>query len=109
MKAKIVEEDEHERGSRALLNLGHTFGHAVENKINMEGSGILHGEAIGFGMCLSAQFSNKMQKNGRKSIFRTRIQLIATFVIPYTKFYNHLINGIVITVIIILSKISSLI
>ena len=61
MKAKIVEEDEHERGSRALLNLGHTFGHAVENKINMEGSGILHGEAIGFGMCLSAQFSNKMQ------------------------------------------------
>ena len=60
MKADIVEEDERERGSRALLNLGHTFGHAIENKINTDGSGILHGEAIGFGMCLSAKFSNKM-------------------------------------------------
>ena len=60
MKARIVEEDEKESGKRALLNLGHTFGHAIENKINKDGNGILHGEAIGIGMCLSAQLSFEM-------------------------------------------------
>jgi len=60
MKARIVEKDESEKGSRALLNLGHTFGHAIENKLNNDGPGILHGEAIGFGMCLSAQLSSQM-------------------------------------------------
>jgi 3-dehydroquinate synthase len=60
MKAQIVEKDEYENGSRALLNLGHTFGHAIENKMNNNGSKILHGEAVGLGMCLSAQFSNKI-------------------------------------------------
>ncbi|OED35477.1 3-dehydroquinate synthase [Chromatiales bacterium (ex Bugula neritina AB1)] len=54
-KARIVASDEREKGKRALLNLGHTFGHAIENAC---GYGVwLHGEAIAAGMCLAAQFS----------------------------------------------------
>ncbi len=54
-KADIVAEDEKESGKRALLNLGHTFGHAIET-----GAGYgkyLHGEAIAIGIKLAAQFS----------------------------------------------------
>ena len=61
MKAKIVEEDEKENGKRAVLNLGHTFGHALEKKINNDGKGILHGEAIALGMCLASELSYKME------------------------------------------------
>lgn len=54
-KAKIVEEDEKEGGVRALLNLGHTFGHAIENH---QGYGVwLHGEAVGAGMVMAAELS----------------------------------------------------
>tara|TARA_B000000532_G_scaffold182019_1_gene148303 strand:- start:741 stop:1856 length:1116 start_codon:yes stop_codon:yes gene_type:complete len=60
MKAEIVEKDEKEKGKRALLNLGHTFGHALESKINKDGQGILHGEAVGLGICLAAELSFKM-------------------------------------------------
>ncbi len=55
IKAAIVAEDEHERGARALLNFGHTFGHAIESA---EGYGKwLHGEAVAAGMALAARFS----------------------------------------------------
>lgn len=57
-KATIVEEDERENGKRALLNLGHTFGHAIETGMGYEQ--ILHGEAIAIGMCLAAQFSARL-------------------------------------------------
>ena len=60
MKAEIVEKDEKEEGKRALLNLGHTFGHALESKINKDGQGILHGEAVGIGICLAAELSFEM-------------------------------------------------
>ncbi len=54
-KALIVAADELEHGQRALLNLGHTFGHAIETAL---GYGTwLHGEAIAAGMCLAARFS----------------------------------------------------
>lgn len=54
-KARIVAADEREAGVRALLNLGHTFGHAIENA---QGYGNwLHGEAIAAGMCMAAKFS----------------------------------------------------
>ena len=54
-KARIVAADERESGQRALLNLGHTFGHAIETA---NGYGVwLHGEAISAGMCLAAKFS----------------------------------------------------
>lgn len=54
-KAEVVEIDEKEGGLRAILNLGHTFGHAIEN---FEGYGAwLHGEAVGAGMMMAAQLS----------------------------------------------------
>ncbi len=54
-KARIVAADELEQGQRALLNLGHTFGHAIETAT---GYGVwLHGEAIAAGMCMAARFS----------------------------------------------------
>ncbi len=56
MKAEIVEEDEKERGRRALLNLGHTFGHALEAETGFGGA-LLHGEAVGAGMALAFRFS----------------------------------------------------
>ncbi|MCH9646367.1 MAG: 3-dehydroquinate synthase [Proteobacteria bacterium] len=54
-KANIVAQDELESGKRALLNLGHTFGHAIENTL---GYGVfLHGEAISVGMLMAAKLS----------------------------------------------------
>ena len=54
-KARIVAADELESGQRALLNLGHTFGHAIETALGY--GNWLHGEAIAAGMCLAARFS----------------------------------------------------
>jgi 3-dehydroquinate synthase len=56
MKARIVAEDERETGARALLNLGHTFGHAVEALTGF-GEAIKHGEAVGLGCAMAFQFS----------------------------------------------------
>jgi 3-dehydroquinate synthase len=55
-KAQIVAQDEREGGVRALLNLGHTFGHALE-AANGYGSQLLHGEAVACGMCMAARYS----------------------------------------------------
>ncbi|MDM8557601.1 3-dehydroquinate synthase [Candidatus Parabeggiatoa sp. HSG14] len=57
-KAIIVAEDERESGRRALLNLGHTFGHAIETGFKY--GQYLHGEAIAIGMCLAAKFSARL-------------------------------------------------
>lgn len=56
MKGEIVAEDETERGRRALLNLGHTFGHALESETGY-GEALLHGEAVAAGMALAFRFS----------------------------------------------------
>jgi 3-dehydroquinate synthase len=56
MKAEIVAEDETEQGRRALLNLGHTFGHALEAETGY-GATLLHGEAIAVGQALAYRFS----------------------------------------------------
>jgi len=54
----VVARDEHEAGERALLNLGHTFGHAIENAM---GYGVwLHGEAVAAGTMLAADLSRRM-------------------------------------------------
>ena len=55
-KAGIVSRDERETGERALLNLGHTFGHALEAACGFSGR-LLHGEAIAIGMALAFDFS----------------------------------------------------
>ncbi len=56
MKAQIVAEDEREGGRRALLNLGHTFGHALEAESGY-GDDLLHGEAVAIGMAQAFRFS----------------------------------------------------
>ena len=56
MKAEIVAEDEREAGRRALLNLGHTFAHALEAETGF-GEALKHGEAVGAGMALAFRFS----------------------------------------------------
>ena len=58
-KADIVAADERESGQRALLNLGHTFGHAIENGLGY--GEWLHGEAVGAGMCMAAEMSRQKQ------------------------------------------------
>lgn len=57
-KAKIVAEDEREGGVRALLNLGHTFGHALEAETGY-GPNLNHGEAVSLGTILAAELSGK--------------------------------------------------
>ena len=58
IKAEIVARDEREQGDRALLNLGHTFGHAIESATNY--ATWLHGEAVGAGMLLAADMSQRL-------------------------------------------------
>jgi 3-dehydroquinate synthase len=57
-KSVIVAADEREAGQRALLNLGHTFGHAIEN--GMGYGAWLHGEAVGCGMAMAARLSARL-------------------------------------------------
>ena len=58
IKAHVVEADEQEHGIRALLNLGHTFGHAIEGAL---GYGVwLHGEAVSAGIAMALDFSNRL-------------------------------------------------
>ncbi|MET3650095.1 3-dehydroquinate synthase [Phyllobacterium ifriqiyense] len=59
-KADVVERDEFEMGDRALLNLGHTFGHALETATKYDSSRLVHGEGVSIGMVLAHQFSAKM-------------------------------------------------
>ena len=56
-KADIVEQDEKEHGVRALLNLGHTFGHAIETATEYR---CLHGEAVALGMVMAAEMSAQL-------------------------------------------------
>ena len=59
-KAAIVARDERETGDRALLNLGHTFGHALEAACGFSGR-LLHGEAVSTGIALAFEFSARRQ------------------------------------------------
>ena len=58
-KAAIVSRDERENGERALLNLGHTFGHALEAATGFSDR-LFHGEGVSVGMVLAAEFSAKL-------------------------------------------------
>ncbi len=58
-KAEVVEADEREGGVRALLNLGHTFGHALEAAAGYDGS-LLHGEGVGIGTVMAYRLAEKM-------------------------------------------------
>jgi len=56
-KAAVVIRDETEQGDRALLNLGHTFGHALESLTRYDGSRLVHGEGVAIGMACAFRFS----------------------------------------------------
>ncbi|TVT47832.1 MAG: 3-dehydroquinate synthase [Denitromonas halophila] len=78
-KSQIVSEDETERGVRALLNLGHTFGHAIEAGM---GFGVwLHGEAVGAGMVMAARLSQRQGWLSMQQYERT-VALIARAGLP---------------------------
>ena len=60
IKARIVAEDPEEHGVRAKLNLGHTFGHAIEHAARQKGADITHGEAVAMGIVLAAELSERL-------------------------------------------------
>lgn len=72
-KAEIVALDERERGVRALLNLGHTFGHAIEAATHYQFW--LHGEAVAVGMLMAADLSQRLGRLGRADVARVEALL----------------------------------
>ncbi len=59
IKADIVQQDPEEHGIRATLNLGHTFGHAIEHEAQEKGEDIHHGEAVAMGILLAARLAER--------------------------------------------------
>ena len=59
-KADVVARDEYETGDRALLNLGHTFGHALEAATGYDSARLVHGEGVAIGMALAHRFSSRL-------------------------------------------------
>ncbi len=74
MKAEIVARDEYERGDRALLNLGHTFGHALEAATGYSDR-LLHGEGVAIGMALAFEVSARMGLCAQECPSRVRAHL----------------------------------
>ncbi|RXH10299.1 3-dehydroquinate synthase [Bradyrhizobium guangzhouense] len=74
-KAGVVSRDERETGERALLNLGHTFGHALEAATGFSDR-LFHGEGVAIGMTLAAQFSAKLGMIGELEAVRVERHLI---------------------------------
>ena len=78
-KAKIVEKDEHENDVRAILNLGHTFGHAIETFQSYKGW--LHGEAVAIGMIMAAELSSLLGWIDKADVRRIR-EILACCSLP---------------------------
>ena len=70
IKADVVRKDEREGGLRAVLNFGHTFGHAIENGLGY--GAWLHGEAVGCGMVMAADLSARLGLIDPASVERMR-------------------------------------
>lgn len=75
-KAGIVEADERESNLRALLNLGHSFGHALETAAEYDGR-LLHGEAVAIGMVMAFDLSSRMKLCSRSDMQRVEQHLIS--------------------------------
>ena len=73
-KAKIVAQDECESGIRALLNLGHTFAHALEAEVGY-GDTLLHGEAVAIGMIMAFELSQQLGFCPKSDVNRVRNHL----------------------------------
>jgi 3-dehydroquinate synthase len=100
MKADIVAEDEREAGRRALLNLGHTFGHALEAETGF-GPALLHGEGVGIGMVLAADLSARLGRLEADAVgrierhlaglgLRTRIDQVEGGPFPADRLIGHM-------------------
>lgn len=74
-KAGVVSRDERETGERALLNLGHTFGHALEAATGFSDR-LFHGEGVSIGMTLAAQFSARLGMIGEADAARVERHLV---------------------------------
>ncbi|UXM95676.1 3-dehydroquinate synthase [Bartonella sp. HY329] len=74
-KADVVARDERESGERALLNLGHTFGHALETATHYDSSRLVHGEGVAIGMVLAYEFSAKLNLCAPEVALRVRAHL----------------------------------
>lgn len=75
-KAAIVGRDEHEAGERALLNLGHTFGHALEAETGYS-ERLIHGEGVALGMVLAFELSRALGYQTNNDVARVRDHLTA--------------------------------
>ena len=75
IKAEVVAQDERESGLRAILNFGHTFGHAIE--AGMGYGNWLHGEAVGAGMVLAADLSHRLGQLNEQEVTRIRMLIQA--------------------------------
>ncbi len=79
-KARVVADDERETrpdGGRALLNLGHTFGHALEAEVGYDGARLLHGEAVAVGLGLAFALSARLGLCAAEEARRVRAHLAA--------------------------------
>lgn len=75
IKAEVVRQDEREGGLRAILNFGHTFGHAIENGLGY--GNWLHGEAVGCGMVMAADLSCRLGLVDQATVARVRALVAA--------------------------------
>jgi 3-dehydroquinate synthase len=76
-KSDVVVEDERETGRRALLNLGHTFGHALEAATEYDSRRLVHGEGVAIGMVLAHQFSARLNLASPDDARRVEVHLKA--------------------------------
>lgn len=76
-KADVVVEDERETGRRALLNLGHTFGHALEAATQYDSRRLVHGEGVAIGMVLAHRFSARLNLASPDDAIRVEAHLKA--------------------------------
>ena len=92
-KAWVVSQDEKEKGLRAALNYGHTFGHVIENETKYEK--YLHGEAVGIGICMANALSVKLgimtkDEQSRVKTLLERYDIPTTYEIKDVEdFYDH--------------------
>ncbi len=77
IKAEVVAGDEREQGRRAILNFGHTMGHAIETQ-----TGMLHGEAVAIGMVYAARVAERMDLLDGESV-RRLIELVRRTGLPH--------------------------
>ncbi len=76
-KAAVVARDEYETGDRALLNLGHTFGHALEAATGYDSARLVHGEGVAIGMALAHRFSARLDLASPDDAARVEAHLAA--------------------------------